>query len=295
MNRLLVALFLVFSTCACFAEQVQANTILKFMYYDDFKTWLGGGKSLYNYSKFVDKSKVISNQVYSPHIMYHEFDSNVYAAYKKYNSSPQKLNGIVYSVKSDRSNDPIVTFTAGSGDYFYAKGFDVDEVSNLKRGYQFQFICYKFNYDGFILRSDQCTTTNKYLDLVSLGLFKDININSLQDDSTIIAKNMIDDFANKDEMKKFNLTCDAKPFNDKECLDWSKNIFKELMTKTANKASLVAACYKENPLCPEAISFSKRYKVDFEKLKKEKEESDLQKKKLEKQKVINNIKSFLSR
>ncbi|MGB9040369.1 MAG: hypothetical protein WCC23_17930 [Acinetobacter calcoaceticus] len=294
MNKLLMSLFLLFSSSACLAEQVQGNSILKFIYYDDFKTWLQGGKSLYNYSKFVDKSKVISNQVYSPHIMYHEFDSNVYAAYKKYNASPQTLNGIVYSVKGDNNNDPVVSFVAGSGDYFYAKGFDVDEVSNLKRGYQFQFICYKFNYDGYVLRSDQCTTTNKYLDLVSTGLFKDININNLQDDSTIIAKNMIEDFANKDEMKKFNFSCEAKPVNDKECLDWSKRVLKDLITQTSNKARLVAACYKENPLCPEAILFSKRYKVDFEKLKKEKEEADLQKKKQERQKVVNNIKSFLT-
>lgn len=294
MNKILMGISFLLVSNMCFAEQAKYNTLLNYIYYDDFKSWLTGGKSLYNYSKFVDKSKVISNQVYSPHVMYHEFDSNVYAAYKKYNVSPQTLNGVVYSVKSDSNNDPVVTFVAGSGDYFYAKGFDVNEVSNLKRGYQFQFICYKFNYDGFILRSDQCTTTNKYLDLVSTGLFKDININNLQDDSTIIAKNMIEDFANKDEMKKFNLECEAKPFNDKECLDWSKNIFKDLMTQTASKARLVATCYKENPLCPEAIVFSKRYKIDFEKLKKEKEEADLQKKKQEKQKVINNIKSFLT-
>lgn len=215
------------------AEQEKYNTVINYVYYDDFKTWLTGGKSLYNWSPYVNKDKVISKQTIEPHIIYNEFDTNVYAASKKYNVIPTQMKGIVYSVKADNFNNPIVSFSAGVSDYFYAKGFEVDEVAKLKRGTQFEFVCYKFEYDGIMLRSNQCTTLNNYYGLVSLGLFKEIDINKLEQNSPhkisdIVAKN-----TSAENLRKFNVECGKKSLEDVECLKKASEI-----SKSAFKSSV---------------------------------------------------------
>ncbi|WP_038342310.1 hypothetical protein [Acinetobacter sp. A47] len=232
MRKLLLGIsFILFSTVS-FAEKLHKNSLIDYIFFDDFKTWLTGGKSIYNWSGYVDKDKTISKQVYAPHVMYHEFDSNVYAASKKYNSVPTLLNGVVYSVKSDISNKPVVTFSAGSSDYFYAKGFEIDEVNKLKRGSQFKFVCYKFDYDGFILRSNQCTTISNYYDLLSEGLFKDIDLEKIELNSPFKFKDLLLKHISPTEMDKFNQECGYRSINDVQCLNKANDIsikaFKEI-------------------------------------------------------------------
>ena len=224
MKKLILGIGFILIANLSFAEKPPKYTVIDYIFFDDFKTWLTGGKSLYNWSSYVDIDKTISKQVYAPHVMYHEFDSNVYAASKKYNSVPTLLNGVVYSVKSDNSNKPVVTFTAGSSEYFYAKGFEVDEVSKLKRGAQFKFVCYKFDYDGFILRSNQCTTISNYYDLLSVGLFKDVDLSRIELNSPYKFKDLLLKNISKEEMNKFNQECSDRAINDAECLSKASDI-----------------------------------------------------------------------
>ncbi|NAR54858.1 hypothetical protein GPS59_12820 [Acinetobacter haemolyticus] len=232
MRKLLLGIIFILLSTVSFAEKIHKNSLIDYLYFDDFKTWLTGGKSMYNWSGYVDKDKTISKQVYAPHVMYHEFDSNVYAASKKYNSVPTLLNGVVYSVKSDISNNPVVTFSSGSSDYFYAKGFEVDEVNKLKRGSQFKFVCFKFDYDGFILRSNQCTTISNYYNLLSEGLFKDIDLEKIELNSPYKLKDLLLKHISPTEIDKFNQECSYRPLNDTQCLnkanDISMKAFKEI-------------------------------------------------------------------
>lgn len=218
MNKLLIGFSFFLVSNICFAEQANKNTVLNYVYYDDFKTWLTGGKSLYDWSPFVNKDKVITSQIYAPHSIYNEFDNNVYAASKKYNVVPTHMRGIVYSVKADNSNNPIVTFSAGLSDYFYAKGFEEDEVTNLKRGTQFEFVCYKFDYDGFILKSNQCTTLRTYYGLVSLGLYNEIDTSKLEQNSPHQIGNLILKNIPKEDLSSFNNECGKKSLEDSKCL-----------------------------------------------------------------------------
>lgn len=218
MNKILIGISFLLVSNICLAEQAKNNTVLNYVYYDDFKTWLTGGKSLYNWSPYANKDKVISKQTFEPHIIYNDFDTNVYSASKKYNVIPMRMNGIVYSVKADNLNNPIVSFSAGLSDYFYAKGFEEDEVAKLKRGTQFEFVCYKFDYDGIILKSNQCTTLNNYFSLVSLGLYKDIDINKFDQNTPHKIGSLILKNASPEDIRNFNNECGKKSIEDSECL-----------------------------------------------------------------------------
>ncbi|KXZ65496.1 hypothetical protein AVENLUH5627_02786 [Acinetobacter venetianus] len=233
MRKLLLGISLTLVASLSFAGKNQKNTIMDYIYFDDFKTWLTGGESLYSWSIYVDRDKTISKQVYEPPVMYHEFDSNVYAASKKYNSVPTLLNGVVQSVKSDSANKPVVTFSAGSSDYFYAKGFEVDEVSKLKRGSQFTFVCINFDYDGLILRSNQCTTTSNYYDLLSVGLFKDVDVKKIELNSPYQFKDLLLKNMSKDEINKFNQECSYMAINDTECLSKANEITMKALREIA--------------------------------------------------------------
>ncbi|MCH7380390.1 hypothetical protein [Acinetobacter higginsii] len=228
MKKLLIGLGIVFISNMSFAQQTPKNTILTFVYFNDFKTWLTGGKSLYDWSNFVDKDKTISKQAFEPHIIYHEFDSNVFAASKKFNTVPTLLNGVVYSVKSDNSNNPVVTFSAGYSDYFHAKGFTVDEVSKLKRGNQFKFICYKFDYDGYTLRSNQCTTISTYYSLLAPSLFKDIDLDQFEQNSPYKVKEVILKNISKVDLSKFDVECGVKEINDSQCMEKAEVLLSKL-------------------------------------------------------------------
>lgn len=222
MKKLTILLIFFTMSTSSFSKDEWDNNVLRFLYFDDLKTWVSGGKSLFDWSAFSDRSKLLSKETFAPHAMYHEFDKNVYAASSKYNNIPVQLNGVVYSVKSGKNGDPIVTFSAGYADQFEASGFDIEDVAELNRGQQYKFVCYKFTYDGFTLKSKNCTTLNKYYDLISLEIFNEIEVKRLNAlrSSSDINNRAIEVFVKnipQDKLKNFYEACNQASVEDVAC------------------------------------------------------------------------------
>lgn len=209
------------------------NTFLRFLYFDDLKTWVSGGKSLFNWSQLSNRKHFLSKEVYAPHAMYHEFDGNVYAASNKYNSLPIQLNGVVHSVKANRDGEPIVTFVAGYNDQFEAFGLDVEDVAKLKRGQPYRFVCYQFDYDGIALRSKNCKSTEKFYDLISLGIFNNIETEALEalTRSDIVDSKVMEVFIKnipQEKLKNFHETCHRTRVDDANCREQMSSILYSL-------------------------------------------------------------------
>lgn len=225
-------MLVVMSSMACAKDNME-NNLLRFLYFNDLKTWVEGGDSLLDWSSYSNRDKLISKDFYAPHLIIHEFDRNIYDASNKYNKVPTLLKGVVHSVKADRNNKPIVSFVAGYGDQFEALGFDIEDVQGLKRGQQFEFVCYQFAYNGITLGSKNCTTLEKYYNLVSLEIFDNININTLNNNGTAIMSQIYKavETVPKGNLKDFYNNCGDKPADDGKCLNQIQKLAEDGMLK----------------------------------------------------------------
>lgn len=221
MKKIIFVVMLVVASSIAYTKDNMENNLLRFLYFEDLKTWVEGGKSLFDWSSYSNRDKLISKDFYAPHLIIHEFDRNIYDASNKYNKVPTLLKGVVHSVKADGNNKPIVSFVAGYGDQFEALGFDVEDVQGLKRGQQFEFVCYQFAYNGITLRSKNCTTLEKYYNLVSFEVFGNIDIDTLNNNGTAVMSQVYKavKMVPKGNLKDFYNNCGNKPVNDSKCLD----------------------------------------------------------------------------
>lgn len=235
MKKLAALLCLIAISASSFSKDLMNDNLLRFLYFDDLKVWVSGGKSYFNWSTVTDKNKLLSNSIYAPQVVYHDFDSNIYAASNKYNMVPLQLNGVVQSVKANRNGEPLVTFSAGFSDQFEASGFDVEDAAKLNRGQQFRFVCYQFNYDGFTLSSPNCTTLNKYYELITLEIYNNINVKEFEEiaDNASKTEKIRETFNNvktHEKFRKFNEECSQASVDDVNCRNKLDSIFSELTT-----------------------------------------------------------------
>ena len=185
----LIFTFLFSITGCCFAANTSSSVaaadtsallngkkiVLAFLLKDDFQSWIASKPSLYNWSSTADQSALVSKSSVAPHILYNAFEANAFSAEKRYSKVPQKINGVIYSVKKDSNGEPLLTFiTRHYQDNFIASGLTKSEVSNAKRGDKIDLICYGFEYDNYFLYSNKCTTETQFYDQLSSRFAKDL-------------------------------------------------------------------------------------------------------------------------
>lgn len=292
----LICLCLLLLASTSYSAATNNVSPLKRIMFDDLKVWLSGGQNFINWGGYINKENLVSTDFSAPYLIFNNFEANAYAAENRYNKVPQKLIGTVYSVSKGINGKPKVLFPVGSGEKFEASGFEEDDVLNLKRGDQFEFVCLGFTYSNYNFYSHHCTTVQKFSSLMAVNLFNDIDDRVLDKITMNLSPNLSNlyiDFSSDIDKKTYDKECLNKDIGDVYCQNISENIINKAGNKLSSRIKLAFECYKKDKSCSDAAFIAKRYNIDFDQLL-EKENSDKEiKKKTEREKILKSLKSFI--
>lgn len=269
------------------------NTLLKYLYMDDLRAWLGGGDSTYNWSNKINKDVFISKSIVPASIVFNDFNSNVFSASTKYGQKPQALDALIDNVQADSKGNPVVFFNVGWNGFFKATGFTVEEASQFKKGVRYNIVCLGFEYSNAILVSNNCSSLERYTINIAANEINNINYQNLRSTAGLNLDQVLLDYTEKSELHNFETQCSGVKYS-KNCLDRASNIVQSSINAFNIDAKKWFQCYESQNKCDGIQNFEKKYNINFQDaLERKSRQKTLEKDKKRKE-TVNKITNFLS-